>query len=163
VSGSREDFLLQWFSATHSECEKLMNMGKKMTTNSHNRGSEKDHSRRKVKKEDAKANGIWKQLIDEEYEREKAEIRVHLEVLMELLQRKEKDQRYGYIMRKKVKWHRLQKKREKQVNSQLIEELRKLEQIMDVQLRSEKLKGVELQQNKVVGEEQVPSELEDGK
>jgi len=47
------------------------------------------------------------------------------------------------------------------VNTQLIEELRKIEQIMDVQLRLEKLKGFELQQNKVVGEEQVPCELED--
>lgn len=65
-------------------------------------------------------------------------------------------------MRKKVKWHRLQKKREKRVNTKLIEELRKLEQMMDVQLRSEKLKGVELKQNKVVGEEQVLCELEDG-
>jgi hypothetical protein len=32
-----------------------------------------------------------RQLTDEEYEREKAEIIVHLEVLMELLQRNEKD------------------------------------------------------------------------
>lgn len=83
-----------------------------MATDSHSRGTEEDHGRRKVKKEDAKANGIWKQLTNEEYEREKVEIRVHLEVLMELLQRKEKDQMYGYIMRKKVKWHRIQKKRE---------------------------------------------------
>ena len=28
---------------------------------------------------------IWKQLTDEEYEREKAEIEIHLELLMELL------------------------------------------------------------------------------
>jgi len=33
--------------------EELMNMEKKMTTSSHNRGFE-DHVRRKVKKEDAK-------------------------------------------------------------------------------------------------------------
>lgn len=85
-----------------------------MATDSHNRRnkcSKEDHSRRKVKREDAKENGIWKQLTDEEYEREKVEIRVHLEVLMELLQRKEKDQKYGYIMRMNVKWYRLQNKR----------------------------------------------------
>ena len=97
----------------------------KMTVDSHFRGSEKDHNKRK--KEDAKANGIWKQLTDEEYEREKAEIAVHLELLMELLQRNKKDQRHGWTMRKKVKWQRLQEKRNQQVNMQLAEELRKLE------------------------------------
>ena len=30
---------------------------KKMATDSHSRGSEEDHNRRKMKKEDAKANG----------------------------------------------------------------------------------------------------------
>ena len=67
-------------------------------------------------KEDAKANGIWKQMNDEEYEREKAEIIVHLELLMELL-RKNKDQIYGFLMRRKVKWHRLQKKEEEMMNA----------------------------------------------
>lgn len=61
-----------------------------MATDSHSRGSKEDHKGRKVKKEDAKANGIWNQLTDKEYEREKVEIRVHIKVLMELLQRKEK-------------------------------------------------------------------------
>ena len=56
----------------------------------HFKGSEKDHSKRK-KKENAKANGIWKQFTDEEYEMEKAEIAVHLELLMEFLQRNTKD------------------------------------------------------------------------
>lgn len=60
-------------------------MEKNMTTDSHCRASEEDHNKRKVKEEDAKANEIWKQLIDEEYERQKVEIVVHLEVLMELL------------------------------------------------------------------------------
>ena len=36
----------------------------KMIVDSHFRGSEKDLNRRK-KKENAKANGIWKQLTDE--------------------------------------------------------------------------------------------------
>ena len=51
----------------------------KMIVDSHFRSSKKDHSRRK-KKENAKANGIWRQLTDEEYEREKVEIAVHLEL-----------------------------------------------------------------------------------
>ena len=69
-----------------------------MTGDSHFRGSEKDLNRRN-KKENAKANGICKQLIDEDYEREKAEITVHLELLMELLQR---NTRHGWTTRKKV-------------------------------------------------------------
>ena len=85
-----------------------------MTTDSHCRGLEKSH---KVKKEDAKANGIWRQMNDEEYEREKAKIIVHLEVPMELLQRNEKDQRCGFLMRKNIRWHKLQKRKEKMTNA----------------------------------------------
>ena len=62
----------------------------KMTIDSHLKGSEKDQNIRK-KKENAKENGIWKHLTDEEYEREKAEIEVHLELLMELLHINNKD------------------------------------------------------------------------
>ena len=54
-----------------------------MTIDSHSRGSGGSH---KGRKENAKANGIWRQLSDEEYEREKAEIKFHMEVMMELLQ-----------------------------------------------------------------------------
>ena len=43
-----------------------------------------------------------------------------------------------------MKWHKLLEKREQQVNMQLIEELRKLEQITDVQLKSEEIREVEL-------------------
>ena len=74
-----------------------------MTGNSHFRRFDEDHNRRK-KKENAKVIGICNQLTDEEYEREKAEIAVHLELLMELLQRNKKDQRHGWTMRNKVKW-----------------------------------------------------------
>ena len=42
-----------------------------MTANSHNIGSRSSH---KVKKEDAKTNGIWRQLSDEDYERDKDDI-----------------------------------------------------------------------------------------
>ena len=59
-----------------------------MTIESHSRGSGGSH---KGRKENAKENGIWRQLSDEEYEREKAEIKFHMEVMMELLQKKEED------------------------------------------------------------------------
>ena len=39
----------------------------------------------------------------------------------------EENQRYGWLMKKKVKWQRLQQKREPQMNMQLVEELRKFE------------------------------------
>jgi hypothetical protein len=59
-----------------------------MTIKSHRRGSEGSHKR---KTEDAKANGMCRRMIDEEYEREKAEIEFHLEVMMKLLQKNEED------------------------------------------------------------------------
>ena len=43
-----------------------------------------------------------------------------------------------------MKWQRLHAKREKQVNIQLTEELRKLKQLMSVQLRCEELREAEL-------------------
>ena len=84
-------------------------MVKEMTTESHkgeSRGSERGHIRKREK--DAKVNGILKQWTDEEYEKEKAEIVVHLELLMELLQENVRDQGNGWTMRKRVKWQRLQ-------------------------------------------------------
>jgi hypothetical protein len=39
------------------------------------------------------------------------EIEVHLGVMMELLQKEEEDQRCGFLMRRKLKWHKLQKNR----------------------------------------------------
>ena len=86
-----------------------------MTTDSHrrdSRGSKRDHNRRK-EKEDAKANGIRKQLTDEEYEKELAEIREQFNKLKLMI---EESQRIGWRMKKKVKWQRLQQKREKQMN-----------------------------------------------
>ena len=48
-----------------------------MTIESHSRGLEGSH---KIKEEYAKADGIWRKLSDEDYEREKAKIEVHLKV-----------------------------------------------------------------------------------
>ena len=81
-----------------------------MTVDSHFRRSGEDHSRGK-KKENAKVSGICEQLTDEEYEREKAEITIHLELLMKLLWENVKDQTHGWTMRKKVKWQKLHAKR----------------------------------------------------
>ena len=53
------------------------------------------------------------QRSDEEYEREKAEIKIHLELLMDLFQENVRNQTHGWTMRKKVKWHKLHAKREK--------------------------------------------------
>ena len=87
---------------------------------------------------------------------------------MELLQRKVKDQRHGWTMRKKVTWQRLHAKREQLVNIQLTEEPRKLEQMMSVQLRCEELREVELkmevsicglEQGEILGEEDNEKDL----
>lgn len=67
-----------------------------MTTDSHREGSRVSHGG----------------MSDEEFDRELAEMKVQLNVLMELLQKSEEDQRCGWILRKKVKWHRLQVKLE---------------------------------------------------
>ena len=61
-------------------------MERMMTSDSRNRGSERDHNRGQ-KDKDVMENDIQRQLSKEEYEREKAEIEVQLEVLMEMLQR----------------------------------------------------------------------------
>ena len=53
--------------------EELIEMENKMTTDSHNKGSKEDHSRRKVKKEDAKANG--KRMSQEEIDKDIAEMK----------------------------------------------------------------------------------------
>ena len=59
-----------------------------MTIKSHSIGSGGRHKGRKY---NTKENGIWRKLSDEDYEREKAEMKFHMEVMMELLQKKEED------------------------------------------------------------------------
>jgi len=93
-----------------------------MTNKGHRRGSEGSHKR---KTKDAKANGICRRMTDEEYEREKAEIEVHLEVMMELLQKKGDDHRCGFLVKRKLKWHRPQKMKEPLMNAQWEDEVLK--------------------------------------
>jgi len=72
--------------------EELMEMERMMTSDSHSRGSERDHIRGQ-KKKDYKENGM--RMTDKKYDKEMVEITIQLEVLMEMLQRNEKDQKYG--------------------------------------------------------------------
>ena len=81
-------------------------MEEKMTTDSHSRGSEEDHNRRKVKKEDAKENG--KRMSQEELDKEIVEMKEQLNALRRIL---EESQRLGWVLKKKpVKWHKLQRR-----------------------------------------------------
>ena len=57
-------------------------MGKKMTVDSHVKGSRGSHN---IEKEDAKVNGIRKNMSDEEDDKEVTMMKVHLDLLMELL------------------------------------------------------------------------------
>ena len=93
-----------------------------MTIESHSRGSGSSH---KGRKENFKENGIYKQLSDEEYEREKDEIKLFLEVMMELLQKKEEDQRCGFLVKIKLKWDKLQRRGQQPINAHYEEDILK--------------------------------------
>ena len=56
-------------------------------------------------------------MSDEEYEREKAEIEICLKVLTELLEKEEEDLRCGFLVKRKMKWHKLHRIREKLMNA----------------------------------------------
>ena len=89
-----------------------------MATESHSRdcrycrGSWRSHSRRVW--EDAKENGMRKRLADEEYWKEFVEIKVEFNRLKLMI---EESQRVGWLMKKKIKWQRLQRKKEKMMNA----------------------------------------------
>ena len=87
--------------------EKLMKEEeKKMTTDSHNKGSERSHKRRKIKKEDAKTNG--KRMSQEEIDKEIIEMKEQLNVLMMIL---EESRRQGWVIKKKpMKLSKLQRR-----------------------------------------------------
>jgi len=74
-----------------------------MITDSHSKGYEEDHNRRKMKKEDTKVNG--KRMSQEEFDKEIVEMKEQLNVLRMIL---EESQRQGWVLKKKlVTWHRL--------------------------------------------------------
>ena len=58
---------------------------KRMTTDSHSRGSERSHSRRKIKKDDAKANG--KRSRQEEINKEITKLKEQLDALRSVVAR----------------------------------------------------------------------------
>lgn len=127
-----------------------------MTTDSHSGSSQGSHSRM----EDAKVNGI----SQEDFDREKAEIDFQIGILMKMLQKS------VWTMRKRVKWPRLRERRNQQVRSELVEELRKIEQILSAQEESEKLRGAEVElevnicrpeQGEMLGEEDNDRSAED--
>ena len=68
----------------------------------------------KMVKEDAKTAGMQRQLKREEYERELAEIMEQFNKLEMII---EKSQRLGWLMKRKVKWHRLQMKKEEMIHA----------------------------------------------
>ena len=109
----------------------------KMAMESHMEGLEESY---KMKEKDAQT--IHRERMSQaEIDKEMAEIRGQLEVLVMLL---EENQRQGWVLKRKpVRRHklyklqrRLQEKSSQQVNMQLAEELMKLEQVLGVQLRS---------------------------
>ena len=69
--------------------------------------------------------------------RERSEIKVHLEVMMELLQKKEEDQRCGFLMKIKLKQDKLQRRREQLMNAQYEEEILKARECLKEVLKTE--------------------------
>ena len=129
-----------------------------MTTDSHSRSSQGSHSRR----EDAKAKSMW--MSQEEFDREKAEIGFQIGILRKMLQKS------VWTMRKRVKWPRLRDWRNQQVKLEIVEELRKIEQILSAQEESEELREAEVElevsicrpeQGEMLGEEDKERSAED--
>ena len=79
---------------------------KKMTTDSRRKGSKRSHSRRKMRKEDAKANG--QRMIQEEIDKEIGALNEQVDALKRIL---EESQRLGWVMRKnRVELHEMQRR-----------------------------------------------------
>ena len=120
-----------------------MNIKKEMNTNSHSKGSKEYHNRRKVKKEDAKANG--KRMSQEEIDKEIAKMKEQLNVLMMIL---EENQRQGWVLKKKpVKCHKLQRRLQQRQVKWLVEKLREAELEVEFSM-------CEAQQGEVLGEDE---------
>lgn len=121
----------------------------------------------KMKEKDAQTiHREW--MSQAEIDREITEIRRKIGVLVMLL---EENQRQVWVLKRKlVRWHklyklqrRLQEKRSQHVNMQLVEEIMKLEHVLDVQQKYEELREIEmgmevsiceLEQSEVLGEEE---------
>jgi hypothetical protein len=97
--------------ADHNEQGGAHGRGKTMITNNHNTGSKKCYEK-------------WSQ---DRLDKRLAEIELQLEIFEELLQRNGEDQRYGWILPKKVKWHTLQVKLKDRFNTKVRGALRTVE------------------------------------
>ena len=114
-----------------------------MNTYNHSGGSEEDHNRRKVKKENAKVNG--KRMTQEEIDKEIDEMKEQLSVLMMIL---EETQRLDWVLKKNpVKWHKLQRRLQHRQVKSLVEELREAELEMEISI-------CEAEQAEVLGKEE---------
>lgn len=97
--------------ADHNEQGEAHGRGKTMITENHSKGSKKCYEK-------------WSQ---DKLDKRLAEIELQLEIFEELLQRNGEDQRYGWILSKKVKWHTLQVKLKDRFNTKMIRALRTIE------------------------------------
>jgi hypothetical protein len=97
--------------ADHNEQGEAHERGKTMITKNHNTGSKKCYEK-------------WSQ---DRLDKRLAEIELQLEIFEELLQRNGEDQRYGWILPKKVKWHTLQVKLKNRFNTKMRRALRTIE------------------------------------
>lgn len=87
-----------------------MEVEKKMIVDNYERYSEGSP---KIMKEDAKSNGIRRNMNEEENDRELDEIVRHLGLLMDLLQKRDEDRYSGWKLIRKVKWLVLKQKQRK--------------------------------------------------
>jgi ribosomal protein L29 len=121
-----------------------------MATDGHCRGSETSHNIRGKKY--AKEDGMRK-MSQEEIDRELDELRIKLNYLRQLLQRKVKEnQRQGWNMKKKVKWP-VKLLFEDLIEKKLKETLEELKQRMNDWMQKEKLRGAEFKQRPLTEEE----------
>ena len=92
-----------------------------MTNECHCRGSEKIHNRRKKKE------------IQEEWNRELLELARDILCFEKHMQAaEEENQRYGWVMKKKVRWNSLQVKLQQKMFAELKKELKEVESEMEV-------------------------------
>ena len=121
--------------ADHNEQGEAHGRGKTMITENHSKGSKKCYEK-------------WSQ---DRLDKRLAEIELQLEIFEELLQRNGEDQRYGWILSKKVKWHTLQVKLKDRFNTKVRGALRTIEY---------EYKGCicEPEQGQILGEDESESE-----
>ena len=113
-----------------------------MTTDSHSRGLERSHSRRKMRKEDVKEDG--KRLSQEEIDKEIAKLKEKLGALRRIL---EESQRLGWVLRKKpVKWHEIRRRLQQKKVKWMMKKLK------EVELEKEEYSICELGQGESLGE-----------